>query len=90
MLMRHACVGRGSDPHHRREVALPRAPAWYTIGVRMGDGGDRRTGVSRRAWLRGAAAAGVLGACEGPRGIGVPFDPRVLPIDGGFAAYSGV
>lgn len=44
-----------------------------------GDGGA----WTRRAWLRGAAAAGLLGGCEGPRIL--PIDPRLPPPDGGLA-----
>ncbi|MBX3275008.1 MAG: alkaline phosphatase D family protein [Sandaracinaceae bacterium] len=41
----------------------------------------RKPKVTRRAWLRGALAAGALGGCE-PRRPRLPFDPRLAP-DGG-------
>ncbi|MCA9607040.1 MAG: alkaline phosphatase D family protein [Myxococcales bacterium] len=49
----------------------------------MDEGGDRGLGWTRRAWLRGAAAASLLGACDGAMRPAIPFEPRVPWIDGG-------
>ncbi|MCB9596574.1 MAG: alkaline phosphatase D family protein [Sandaracinaceae bacterium] len=44
------------------------------------DGAGPRS--TRRTWLKGAAAASLLGACD-PPSPGIPIDPRLFPPDGG-------